>query len=173
MEQELKEKKAQTAVLARLQKWCGIRDRSEREARLKSDELLAKIPALAPQGVREEVQEAMLIALKEDGFLDDARCAASYARVHHEHKGWGPLKVKAGLMSRGIAGRVADDAIRDIPEDAWREKAELLLRRRQSELEGHRDRVIRWLMQRGFPQHMVWSVLDRVESDLDGGPLES
>ena len=173
MEQELKEKKAQTAVLARLQKWCGIRDRSEREARLKSDELLAKIPALAPQGVREEVQEAMLIALKEDGFLDDARCAASYARVHHEHKGWGPLKVKAGLMSRGIAGRVADDAIRGIPEDAWREKAELLLRRRQSELEGHRDRVIRWLMQRGFPQHMVWSVLDRVESDLDGGPLES
>ena len=115
----------------------------------------------------------MLIALKEDGFVDDARCAASYARVHHEHKGWGPLKVKAGLMSRGIAGRVADDAIRDIPEYAWREKAELLLRRRQSELEGHRDRVVRWLMQRGFPQHMVWSVLDRVESDLDGGPLES
>ena len=173
MEQELKEKKAQTAVLARLQKWCGIRDRSEREARLKADELLAKIPALSPNGVREEVQEAMLIALKEDGFLDDARCAASYARVHHEHKGWGPLKVKAGLMSRGIAGRVADDAIRGIPEDAWREKAELLLRRRQSELEGHRDRVVRWLMQRGFPQHMVWSVLDHVESDMGGRALES
>ena len=60
MEQELKEKKAQTAVLARLQKWCGIRDRSEREARLKADELMAKIPALGTQELREDVQEAML-----------------------------------------------------------------------------------------------------------------
>jgi len=173
VEQELKEKKAQTAVLVRLQKWCGIRDRSEQEARLKADEWMAKVPALASQEVREEVQEAVLAALKEDGFLDDTRCAASYARVHHEHKGWGPLKVKAGLMSRGISGRVADDAIRDIPEDAWQEKAELLLRRRQAELAGHRDRVVRWLMQRGFPQHMVWSALDRVESELGGEALES
>ena len=173
MEQELKEKKAQTAVLARLQKWCGIRDRSEREARLKADEWMAKIPALASQDVRVDAEEAMLAALKEDGFLDDTRCAGSYARVHHEHKGWGPLKVKAGLMSRGISGHVADGAIRDIPEDAWQEKAELLLCRRQSELEGHRDRVVRWLMQRGFPQHMVWSALDRVESERGDEALES
>ena len=173
MEQELKEKKAQTAVLARLQKWCGIRDRSEREARLKADEWMAKSPALASQEVREDAEEAMLTALKEDGFLDDARCAGSYARVHHEHKGWGPLKVKAGLMSRGISGHVAVGAIRDIPEDAWQEKADLLLRRRQSELEGHRDRVVRWLIQRGFPQHMVWSALDRVESELGGEAVES
>ena len=173
MEQELKEKKAQTAVLARLQKWCGIRDRSEREARLKANEWMAKIPALASQEVREDVEEAMLATLKEDGFLDDARCAASYARVHHEHKGWGPLKVKAGLMSRGISRRVADDAIRDIPVDAWREKAERLLRRRQTELEDHRNRVVRWLMQRGFPHDMVWSVLERVESELGGAAVES
>ena len=173
MEQELKEKKAQTAVLARLQKWCGIRDRSEQEARHKADELMAKIPALGTRELREDVQEAMLVSLKNDGFLDDKRCAASYARVHHEHKGWGPLKVKAGLMSRGISGHVADDAIRDIPEDAWQEKADLLLRRRQSELEGHRDRVVRWLMQRGFPQHMVWSALDRVESERGGEAVES
>ena len=173
MEQELKEKKAQTAVLARLQKWCGIRDRSEREARLKADEWMAKMPrACVSRGARRGPRGPWPL-LKEDGFLDDTRCAASYARVHHEHKGWGPLKVKAGLMSRGISGRVADDAIRDIPEDAWQEKAELLLRRRQAELAGHRDRVVRWLMQRGFPQHMVWSALDRVESELGGEALES
>lgn len=173
MEQELKEKKAQTAVLARLQKWCGIRDRSEREARLKARELMSKTMTGVPQHQRDDLQESMLMTLMEEGFIDDARCAASYARVHHEHKGWGPLKVKAGLMSRGISGRVADDAIRDIPEDAWQEKAELLLRRRQAELAGHRHRVVRWLMQRGFPQHMVWSALDRVESELGGEALES
>ena len=162
MEQELKEKKAQTAVLARLQKWCGIRDRSEREARLKADELLAKIPALAPQGVREEVQEAMLIALKEDGFLDDARCAASYARVHHEHKGWGPLKIKAGLTARGVNGSMADRALSAVSEAQWQASADRLMARRGDELADHQDRVVRWLMQRGFPQRMVWTALDRL-----------
>ena len=173
MEQELKEKKAQTAVLARLQKWCGIRDRSEREARLKAAEWMAKMAPDATQPQRENIQEAMMATLKKEGHVDDARCAESYARVHHEHKGWGPLKVKAGLMARGIAGHVADAAIRAIAEDDWQTKAEHLLRRRRSELRSHRDRVVRWLMQRGFPQHMVWSVVDRVESELGDEALES
>jgi len=173
VEQELKEKKAQIAVLARLQKWCGIRDRSEREAELKARELMAKLPAFASQELREHAQEAMLSTLREEGFLDDARCAASYARVHHEHKGWGPLKVKAGLLARGVSGRMADEAIGAIHDEHWQEKAEQLLRRRQSELRDHRDRVVRWLIQRGFPQHMVWSALASIESERDGDALES
>ena len=38
------------------------------------------------------------------------------------------------------------------------------------ELEKHRDRVVRWLMQRGFPQRMVWTALDDLAKvDLDTG----
>ncbi|MEE2919202.1 MAG: regulatory protein RecX [Bacteroidota bacterium] len=173
MQTELKEKKAQTAMLARLQKWCGLRDRSEREARFKADELMVKMAPWLPQQRREAIVEMTMATLKQGAFLDDTRCAESYTHAHFEHKGWGPLKVKAGLIARGISGRAADEAIRVILDDAWQDKAELLLRRRQSELQDHRDRLVRWLMQRGFPQHMVWSVLDRVESELGGEAVES
>ena len=103
-----------------------------------------------------------MTVLKEDRYVDDARCAESYTRVHHEHKSWGPLKIKAGLASRGVNGSVADRAIQAIPDDLWQASANRLLARRVDELEAHQDRVIRWLMQRGFPQRMVWTALDHV-----------
>ncbi|MGB1099657.1 MAG: regulatory protein RecX [Flavobacteriales bacterium] len=162
MEQDLKEKKAQTAGLARLQKWCGLRDRTEREVREKMREVMAKM-ATPPSASRAEVwSEDWMAALREDHYVDDARCAESYTRVHHEHKSWGPLKIKAGLASRGVSGSVADRAIHAIPEDQWQASANRLLARREDELETRQDRVIRWLMQRGFPQRMVWMALDHV-----------
>ena len=162
MEQDLKEKKAQTAGLARLQKWCGLRDRTEREVREKMREVIGKMPT-PPSASRAEVwSEDWMLALREDHYVDDARCAESYTRVHHEHKSWGPLKIKAGLASRGVNGSVADRAIQAIPEEQWQASANRLLARREDELEAHQDRVIRWLMQRGFPQRMVWTALDHV-----------
>ena len=49
-----------------------------------------------------------------------------------------------------------------MPEDGWQSAADVLVRRRQHELEDHQDRVVRWLMQRGFPQRMVWTASDRL-----------
>ena len=162
MEQDLKEKKAQTAGLARLQKWCGLRDRTEREVQEKMREVMAKM-ATPPSASQAELwSEGWMKALREDHYVDDARCAESYTRVHHEHKAWGPLKIKAGLASRGVSGGVVDRAIQAIPEEQWQASANRLLARRQDELEARQDRVIRWLMQRGFPQRMVWTALEHV-----------
>lgn len=162
MEQDLKEKKAQTAGLARLQKWCGLRDRTEREVWEKMRDVLAKMATPPSASQAAAWSESWMTALREDNYVDDARCAESYTRVHHEHKSWGPLKIKAGLASRGVNGSMADRAIQAIPEEQWQASANRLLARREDELEADQDRVIRWLMQRGFPQRMVWTALDCV-----------
>ena len=164
MEQDLTEKKAQTAGLARLQKWCGIRDRTEREARQKMREVMSKMPSPPTSAQAEEWEEHWMTALLEGGHLDDARCAESYTRVHHEHKGWGPLKIKAGLTARGVNGSLADRALNAVSEAQWQASADRLMARRGDELADHQDRVVRWLMQRGFPQRMVWTALDRLST---------
>ena len=165
MEQDLKEKKAQTVGLARLQKWCGLRDRTEREAAQKMREVIQKMPE-PPSPATAAAWEADWMAwLLDQGYLDDARCAESYTRVHLEHKKWGPLKIKAGLAARGVSGTVSTAAIQAVPESDWQSAADVLVRRRQHELEDHQDRVVRWLMQRGFPQRMVWTALDGLSSD--------
>ena len=61
-----------------------------------------------------------------------------------------------------MGGKEADRAIQAIPEDQWQASANRLLARREDELEANQNRVIRWLMQRGFPQRMVWTALDHV-----------
>jgi SOS response regulatory protein OraA/RecX len=165
VEQDLKEKKAQTAGLARLQKWCGVRDRTEQEARVKMQEVLAKMADPPSSSHAQDWEEDWVKALWADGFLDDARCAESYTRVHFEHKRWGPLKIKAGLRARGISSAVAEKALRTVPEAEWQDAANELIRRRATELEANRDRVLRWLLQRGFTQSMVWTALDSLESD--------
>jgi len=167
VEQELKEKKAQTAGLARLQKWCGVRDRTEQEARTKIKEVLSKMsePPAPSKGL--DWEEDWVESLLQDGFLDDARCAESYTRVHLEYKRWGPLKIKAGLRARGVSSAVAEAALRTVPTGQWQDAANELARRRVAELEANRDRVIRWLLQRGFTQSTVWTALDGLESDSE------
>ena len=167
MEQDLKEKKAQTAGLARLQKWCGVRDRTEQEARTKIKEVLSKMSEPPAPSKALDWEEDWVESLLKEGFLDDARCAESYTRVHLEHKRWGPLKIKAGLRARGVSSAVAEGALRTVPAGQWQDAADDLARRRAVELEANRDRVIRWLLQRGFPQPMVWTALDGLESDSE------
>ena len=98
MEQDLKEKKAQTAGLARLQKWCGLRDRTEREVQEKMREVLGKM-ATPPTAVQAETwTEGWMTALREDRYVDDARCAESYTRVHHAES-------QAGQSNCRVPGR--------------------------------------------------------------------
>ena len=156
---ESKQNKALKVALDRVRKWCGLRDRSEREALAKFQEVLRKMdPPPTSSEAESWVARGMGLLLAE-GFLDDARCASSYTRVHLEHKSWGPLKIRAGLAARGVASKHIDRAIAAFDEHTWQAAANALLSRRSEDLEAHRERVLRWLMQRGFPQHMVLRAL--------------
>ena len=111
VESELKEPKPSAAVLERMRAWCGMRDRSEREAEEKLKGLLAKMEPLPAATLRAQWVCDWMDLLVEEGSLDDARCADSYVRVHLEHKSWGPLKIKAGLSARGVARIHIDRAL--------------------------------------------------------------
>ena len=161
VESELKEPKPPAAVLERMRGWCGLRDRSEREAREKLKGLLAKMDPLPPATLRGQWVYDCMDLLLEEGSLDDARCAESYVRVHLEHKSWGPLKIKAGLAARGVARIHVDRALAQFDESRWQREADALAARRVDELATRRPRVVRWLLGRGFPQRMVLNALDR------------
>ena len=161
VESELKEPKPPAAVLERMRAWCGMRDRSEREAEEKLRGLLAKMEPLPPAPMRAQWACDWMDVLVEEGSLDDSRCADSYVRVHLEHKSWGPLKIKAGLFARGVARIHIDRALAQFDEARWQREADALAARRADELATRRPRVARWLLGRGFPQRMVLNALDR------------
>lgn len=144
-------------VLHRVMKWCSLRDRTAHETELKLNEVALKLGVkVSPSEV-----EDWLAELQESGYVDDRRCVASYVRVHAEHKAWGPLKIRAGLKGRGASHRDIEEGLGEMSDDQWIELATGLLVRRREELVTHRERVLRWMMGKGFPQHVVLSALER------------
>ena len=49
--------------------------------------------------------EAVVSALVAEGYVDDRRYAAAYAREKSALAGWGPVKIRTALLARGEIGR--------------------------------------------------------------------
>ena len=57
---------------------------------------------LRRRGVAEAEIVATLDELKRQGYLNDAETAAQWARSWRLYKGWGPLRIRAELIRRGL-----------------------------------------------------------------------
>ena len=51
----------------------------------------------------------IVAALVEDGYADDRRYAAAFAREKSSITGWGPVKIRMALSAKGISGEMADE----------------------------------------------------------------
>lgn len=95
---------------------------------------------------------AALDALETDGYLSDARFAASYLRSKAA-QGFGPMRIRADLGRKGIASELWQRALDEEPVD-WFEQARELARRRFAPVE--RDdrqtwaKRMRYLTGRGY-----------------------
>ena len=81
-------------------------------------------------------------------FLSNERFLTSYVGTHAEHKSWGPRKIAHGLRAR-FSGSAADAAVAAHPQSSFK-AALALVERRRAELPAKRERVIRFLVSRGF-----------------------
>jgi regulatory protein len=107
--------------------------------------------------------DAVMIKLKEYGYLSDERFAADYTRLRQENEKFGKRRVQQGLMQKGIGGETASAALTAAYEDV----DEVVLakayveRKRMKKPEDEKDtaRAMRRLMAAGFSTKTVWKVL--------------
>src|ERR1700761_6343329 len=85
--------------------------KSERDLRRKLSDRVS-----ADETGRETVDK-VLVKLKELGYLSDARFAADFARLRQENEKFGKRRVQQGLMQKGIASPLANEAITKQYED--------------------------------------------------------
>jgi regulatory protein len=105
--------------------------------------------------------------LEAQGLLDDAEFARAFARARAE-RGYGPVRIRADLATRGVERRLVDLALADVPatdQEAWQEELSALARKRAERLSGLptqalRRRLIAYLHRRGFPLREVLSAVD-------------
>jgi regulatory protein len=136
--------------LENLRSWCALRERC-------TDDVLQR---LRRQQVGEAEAEQAVERLRTEGFLDDRRYVEAYVEGHAVGRRWGPARIRAGLRAKRIPDALIAPALARLDPAEARDTLHALARRRADELPAGRERVIRWLLRRGFPLDDVLAAVD-------------
>lgn len=115
------------------------------------------------QGFSVEEAEKMLVYLRANKYIDDSRYARAYAIDKVRFSGWGKMKVKMGLRTKGMSDSLISQALDSMPEKDYVEVLYkvLLAKARSLDLGEIKDRqkLYRHLASRGFESQLIISAI--------------
>ena len=112
--------------------------------------------------------EAALDSLEELGLLDDHRAASGLTRYYVELRGYGPNKLRQVLRrERRFPDHVVTQVMEELDVD-WRAKCMALAERRgiRGPERKDREKLVRFLIGRGFPPGLCFEVARELEQAL-------
>jgi len=113
--------------------------------------------------------ELVIRRLKDQGYLNDAQYAASYASFRRDNEKFGRGRVVIDLKAKGVHGEVIEKAVESFYDDVSEEtQAREYLRRKR--LEKPKDqkqaaRVFRQLTRAGFGSKTIFGILKKWDVD--------
>lgn len=117
------------------------------------------------EGDREAAVQ-VVAKLQEDGYVDDMRYARAYCRDKASLAGWGEVKIRYMLKSKGVSRDIIESALAEIDEDRAAERLEKLLAAKLRSLKKDdpqlRLKLIRYAMGRGYSYETVSTLADRL-----------
>ncbi len=136
-------------TLARLQKLCAKAEYCRADVYRKALKALDGDSAQASK---------LVDSLVEDRYVDDARYASAFAREKASLQGWGPIKIRFQLRSKGISDQVIAAALEEVEPARAADKLERLLAAKARTLQGDpqfRLKLIKFGLSRGYEYEAV------------------
>jgi regulatory protein len=125
---------------------------------------------LAVRGVEADDAEAAIERLAHQGFQDDDRFGASFAR-DRTAAGYGPVRIRQELAGHGLDGDQCQAAM-DACEADWAERAVQLVVRRFSPVDlvdpARRRKALDFLLRRGFEPNHAHAAINARRRDAAG-----
>ena len=112
--------------------------------------------------------QELLEALVADGFVDDARYAAAFAREKSSLTGWGPEKIRCNLLMKGFSKADIAAALEEIDPGSSAVRLEKLVAAKRRTLEGDpfiKFKLIKYALSRGYGYDTVAPLVDRILSE--------
>src|SRR2546423_6732260 len=113
--------------------------------------------------------ELVIRRLKDQGYLNDAKYAATYSTLRRDNEKFGRRRVVTELKARGVHGEVIDKAVDETFVEVNEEKQarEFLRRKRLQKPRDNKDtaRIFRQLMRAGFEAKTIFGIL--LKWDID------
>lgn len=145
--------KEEQAWLDGLRKWCSSQERCTQDVRER----------LQRKGADAATVDAIQAQLEDEGFLNESRFAEAFVRARALYKGWGPAKIRAGLKAKRVPDAAIEAGFAALEGRAFDTSLAELVQRRSNELPEGRDRLIRWLLSRGFSLGSILTELEVLE----------
>ena len=107
--------------------------------------------------------------LKDQGYLNDARYAASYSSLRRDNQKFGSRRVVTELKIRGVHGEVIDKAVTEAYDEVSEEKQarDYLKRKRLVKPKNQQEaaKVFRQLVRAGFGSRVIFTILKQWDID--------
>jgi regulatory protein len=133
--------------------YCVIQDRCISEMQLK----------LNYWNIDHSFTDDIIKKLIDEGFLDENRFALSYAGGKFRIKGWGKLKIAAGLRARSVPSSLIQEALATIDNTEYLIFLQSLLKKKLKQLgsktPANLQKAVFFATSRGFEQGLIASVL--------------
>lgn len=123
--------------------------------------------AKALEGDTETAQE-ILDSLVKNGFVNDLRYAAAFAREKSGLTGWGPVKIRFALKTKGIPADIVETALQEVEPGHAENRLEKLMRGKWKNLEGDpqaRLKLLKFALGRGYEYDTVREMADKICKD--------
>jgi regulatory protein len=115
--------------------------------------------------------ELIVVRLKDQGYLNDAKYAAAFCSYRLDNEKFGRMRVVTDLKAKGVHGDVIEKAVSSIYDDVKEESlARAYLQRKRLQKPKDKDqkqtaRVFRQLMRAGFRSKTIFSILKKWDVD--------
>ncbi len=121
-------------------------------------------------GLDAAAADAVVASLVADGYVDDRRYAAAFARDKSSLSGWGPVKIRSALLARGIDRAVVLEALEEIDPERAASRLEKVLEAKWRTLRDDpqgRLKLIRFALSRGYDYEPVRPLVERLTRPED------
>lgn len=128
---------SQSEYRSKAARYCALVEHCEAEVRTK----------LYQWSCPEAWHDEIIDYLYEQNYLNDERYCAAFVHDQVAYQGWGQMKIRAALTARHLSSASIDRAMRNIDFTEYdRHLTRLIEQKKGTE----RDKLIRYLLQRGF-----------------------
>ncbi len=115
--------------------------------------------------------ELIVVRLKDQGYLNDAKYAAAFSSYRRDNEKFGRMRVVTDLKAKGVHGDVIEKAVSSVYGDVKEENlARDYLRRKRLQKPKDKDqkqaaRIFRQLMRAGFGSKTIFTILKKWDVD--------
>ena len=140
----------------KIRHWCARCERSRSETKSKLNSLI--------ESPREA--DEFLEILEKEGFINEERFIRAFIHDHFKLKNWGPRKLYHALLKKGCESHRIEENLALIPpkevRNALNQTIALRFTLYPDEHKTHRERLIRYLQNRGYTLDNILSALSRL-----------